>query len=702
MTSSKTIKSDRTIAVVGNPNSGKTTLFNALTGMRQKIANYPGVTVERIEGRLSFPDGTSATLLDLPGTYSLTARSLDEHIVVDVLLKRTADSSPDLVLCVVDATNLTRNLYLVSQTLDQHLPVVVALTMVDLARKQGIHLDVDELHKELGVPVIPVVATSGEGMQDLMNALQQVHSPSKKSRQWNLPEPVHQEHEELVGILQQENLSEPAAFHEAIGLLTANDLGNGASHKFSKHVLDHVRKDHEKLDFLGFDRQTVFVEARYAWIARVSNRVIHGISADAPPGKAIDRFLAHKVWGLGFFLSIMALLFYSVFTWATIPMDLIGSGFDWLGAQVTTLLPEGELRDLIVNGAIAGVAAVVTFVPQIFLLFFFLCLLEDTGYMARAAFMMDKLLHGVGLHGKSFVPLLSSFACAIPGIMATRTIESPRDRLVTILVAPLMGCSARLPVYTLLIGGFIPATVLWGFLPLPALVLLSLYVLGILAAIVVAGIFRKTFLHDMPSSFLLELPPYRMPSLKAVFINVLDRCRLFLKRAGTFILGVSIVLWFLASYPKLENATPAEQLKQSFAGKAGQLIEPLIQPLGFDWKIGIGLISSILQREVFVSTMGTVYNLQKEDSNEGSVSLREYLQRDKNETTGKPTFTMLTAICLMVYYALAMQCLSTIAVVRRETNGWKWPLFQIGYMTVLAYTVTFAVYRFGLFVGLEG
>ncbi len=692
----------RTIAAVGNPNSGKTTLFNTLTGMRQKIANYPGVTVERIEGRLSFPDGTSAVLIDLPGTYSLNPRSPDEHIVVDILLKRSTDSIPDLILCVVDATNLTRNLYLVSQVLDQRLPVVVALTMVDLARKQGLGLDIAGLEEELGVPVIPVVASTGEGLEELVVSLRNTHTPSQKSRTWSLPKPIHHEHEELVDILRGENMSEPAAFHEAIGLLAAEDMGNGATHRFSKNVLDHVRKDHEKLDFLGFDRQTVFVEARYAWITRVCSNVTKKSTSFQNPIGTLDRFLAHKVWGLVFFLAIMALLFYSVFTWATIPMDLIGNGFDWLGVQVTTFLPEGELRDLVVNGAIAGVAAVVTFVPQIFLLSLCLCLLEDTGYMARAAFMMDKLLHGVGLHGKSFVPLLSSFACAIPGIMATRTIESPRDRLVTILVAPLMGCSARLPVYTLLIAGFIPATLLWGFLPLPAVVLLSLYVLGVVAAMAVAAVFRKTFLSDIPSSFVLELPPYRMPSLRTVLINVLERCWLFLKRAGTFILGVSIILWFLASYPKLEHATPAEQLKQSFAGRAGQVIEPLIRPLGFDWKIGIGLISSILQREVFVSTMGTVYNLQKEDSNEGSVSLREHLQHDRNESTGKPTFTMLTAICLMVYYALAMQCLSTVAVVRRETNGWKWPLFQIGYMTVLAYTVTFAVYRFGLFMGLDG
>ena len=360
-------------------------------------------------------------------------------------------------------------------------------------------------------------------------------------------------------------------------------------------------------------------------------------------------------------------------------------------------MPAGDLRDLIVNGGLAGVSAVVTFLPQILFLFLFLGLLEDTGYMARAAFIMDRLMTKVGLHGKSFIPMVSSFACAIPGIMATRTIESPKDKLVTMLVAPLMSCSARLPIYTLLIAAFIPQTYLWGFLSLAGITLLSMYLLGLFMALAMAWLFKKTLLKGAPPLFIMELPPYKLPSLFSVLRQTWDRSKLFLQKAGTIILGVSIVLWFLATYPKVEGVGPSEQLKQSFVGKAGQLIEPVIRPLGFDWKIGIGIIASLLQREVFVSTMGTMYNIQNADND--TASLRDQMRNDINPETGLPVWTTLTAICVMVYYVLAMQCMSTVAVMRRETNGWKWPLFQIGYMTALAYGVTFLVYKTGLMFG---
>jgi ferrous iron transport protein B len=396
----------------------------------------------------------------------------------------------------------------------------------------------------------------------------------------------------------------------------------------------------------------------------------------------------------------MAIIFQSIFSWANLPMQWIGSAFDLARLKVMGLMPAGDLRDLIVNGALAGVAAVVTFLPQILFLFFFLGLLEDTGYMARAAFIMDRLMSKVGLHGKSFIPLLSSFACAIPGIMATRTIENPKDRLATMLVAPLMSCSARLPVYALMIAAFIPDKKVLGVFSLPGVTLFSMYMLGLIAALAMAWLFKKTLLRSAPAMFIMELPPYKMPSAKSILIQMWERAMLFLKRAGTIILGVSIVLWFLASYPKVENATPATQLQQSFAGRAGHLIEPLIRPLGFDWKIGIGLVGSLLQREVFVSTMGTIYNIQNSNDGTGSISLRQQLQQDRDPQTGVPTFTVLTALCLMIYYVLAMQCMSTVAVMRRETNGWRWPLFQIGYMTALAYSVTFVVFRAGLFFGI--
>jgi ferrous iron transport protein B len=379
-------------------------------------------------------------------------------------------------------------------------------------------------------------------------------------------------------------------------------------------------------------------------------------------------------------------------------MELIGDLFAWIGTKVVAIVPPGDLQNLIVQGALAGVGAVVTFLPQIMFLFLFLGLLEDTGYMARAAFLMDNIMRKVGLHGKSFIPLLSSFACAIPGIMATRTIESRKDRIVTMLVVPLIGCSARLPVYTLLIAAFIPAKKVLGIFSLPGLTLISMYILGLVSALGMAWLFKKTLLKGEVPVFIMELPPYKLPSLRSVLLQMWERSFQFLKSAGTIILGVSIILWFLASYPKIDHGTSAEQLEKSFAGQAGRLIEPAIKPLGFDWKIGIGLIGSILQREVFVSTMGTIYNIQDADKGEGNVSLLERLHSDVDPVTGMPTFTVLTAVCLMIYYVLAMQCMSTVAVVRRETNGWRWPLFQIAYMTALAYAVTFLVYRAGLMI----
>jgi ferrous iron transport protein B len=377
-------------------------------------------------------------------------------------------------------------------------------------------------------------------------------------------------------------------------------------------------------------------------------------------------------------------------------MDFIGNIFDWLGKEIAILLPPGDLRDLLIHGVINGTGAVVTFLPQITLLFLFLGILEESGYMARAAFIMDRVMSKVGLHGKSFIPILSSFACAIPGIMATRTIENPRDRLVTMLVAPLASCSARLPVYSLLIAAFIPGTLVFGFWNLQGIVMVSMYLLGIIMALLMALLFKKTILKGKTPDFILELPPYRIPSLKSVLIQMWERSLLFLQRAGTIILGVSIVLWFLATYPKTNHGNSSEKLAHSFAGQAGHVIEPVIRPLGFDWKIGVGILTSLLQREVFVSTVSTIYNIQGNDEN--TTFLRDQMRKDIDPSTGLPKFTVLTAICVMVYYVLAMQCMSTLAVMRRETNGWKWPMFQLGYMTALAYGVTFIVYRIGLLV----
>jgi ferrous iron transport protein B len=686
------------IAIIGNPNSGKTALFNALTGMRQKVANYPGVTVEKKEGKVLLEDGTEVILLDLPGAYSLSPHSPDEKIATDILLGRLDHTPPpDTVICVVDASNLERNLYLISQIIDCGIPIVIALNMVDVAENDGVFVDANKLASVLGVKVIPTVATRGAGVGQLKQAIAERVLPSLKSRQWELNEPMHSELQELKGLLRDhQKLSETEAFHESIQLLSSSGVMAEHRERFRPEILAHVQQDHQRLDALGIDRLSSIVEARYEWIQRVCEIAVK----KSPPRNLsttdrIDKILTHKVWGFVIFLFLMILMFQTIFTWATVPMDLIGAGFNALGNIVASIMPAGDLRDLIINGALAGVGAVVTFLPQILFLFLYIGILEDTGYMARAAFIMDRVMSKVGLHGKSFIPMLSSFACAIPGIMATRTIESKKDRLVTILVAPLVSCSARLPVYVLMIGAFIPSKSVLGVFNMAGLTLVALYLFGLIAALGSAWLFKKTLLRSETPAFIMELPPYKMPSMKSVLLQMWNRSMQFLKRAGTIILGVSIILWFLATYPKLGHGTPSEQLKHSFAGQAGRFIEPAIKPLGFDWKIGLGLVGSLLQREVFVSTMGTIYGIKDANQSEGNATLRERLQQDVDPATGRHTFTTLTAICLMIYYVLAMQCMSTVAIVRRETNGWKWPAFQFAYMTGLAYVVTFAVYHIG-------
>jgi ferrous iron transport protein B len=694
-----------TAVLVGNPNSGKTTVFNALTGLRQKVGNYPGVTVEKKEGVLTGENGSEAILIDLPGTYSLSPASPDERITVNTLLGRDGISArPDVAVCVVDASNLERNLYLVSQVIDQDLPVVVALTMVDVAEKDGITVHRLALERELGVPVVPVLANRGKGIDDLRHAIVSAHTPSARSRQWRLPEPVAQECDELAGMLATvHNLSPSLAFHEALSLLSSNDVLDHQADRFDASVIDHVRQDRQRLDVLGFDRQSVIVESRYEWIKQVcGNTTVHARRSGRSVSDRIDRVLTHRVWGFVIFFGVMGLMFQAVFTWAAAPMEWIGNGFAWIANRTATLLPPGEIQEMIVHGGLPGVAAVVMFLPQILLLFLFLGFLEDTGYMARAAFIMDKVMSKVGLHGTSFIPLLSSFACAIPGIMATRTIGNTKDRIATMMVAPLMSCSARLPVYTLLIAAFIPATRVSGLVSLGALTMLSMYLLGLVAALAMAWVFKRTLLRGPAPAFLLELPPYKLPTPRSILLLMRERSTAFLRRAGTIILSASIILWYLASNPRVEHATPAEQLRLSYAGRAGQAIEPLVAPLGFDWKIGIGLVSSLLQREVFVSTMGTIYDIQDARSTEGSRTLQQEIRADRSPVTGQPTFTVLTALCIMVYYVLSMQCLSTVVVVYRETNGWRWPLVQIAYMTALAYAVTFLVYRAGLIIGVGG
>ena len=731
------------IVLTGNPNSGKTTLFNALTGLRAKVGNYAGVTVERKEGRLlNAPAGLNARVLDLPGTYSLSPQSLDEQISRDVLLNRLPElPAPSVIVVVVDASNLQRNLYYATQVIELGHPTLIALNMIDVAEENGHHIDTVKLAEELGVPVLPLVASTGQGLPELRQAIHAslLTPPRVKPGQFSqLPAPLKAEAGGIAALLARtfrERRAQAAA--EALLILSNEKALASSLQHYPPPVQEAVAAARARLDAAGVDWRGGTIEGRYLGIAAIQRAVTTEL---APPGETfsdrLDRILTHKVWGTLIFLAIMTLMFQSIFTFARIPMDALQNGVDWLGGVVGRFIPPGDFNSLLVDGVIAGVGAVVVFLPQILLLFLFIGFLEDTGYMARAAFLMDRLMSKVGLHGKSFIPMLSSFACAIPGIMATRTIESPKDRLVTILVAPLMSCSARLPVYTLLIAACIPNIAVLGFLKLPGLTMLSMYLLGIVVALLMAWLFKKTLLKGETPMLIMELPPYKRPLMRVVTRHMWDRSKLFLRRAGTVILGINILLWFLATYPHstatqalagearahlksqlpstaspeqspalaaraatLDNGAAGARLRQSFAGHLGRLIEPVIAPLGFDWKIGIGIITSFAAREVFVSTMSTVYNVGKADASaSGMTSLAQTLQMQRRPD-GTPVYTPLTAVTLMVFYVFALQCVSTVAIVRRETNSWKWPFFQWLYMGALAWGLAFITHLGGGWLG---
>lgn len=683
---------NRYAALAGNPNCGKTTLFNALTGLRQRVGNYPGVTVERREGNA----GSGLQLVDLPGTYSLNARSPDEEITRDVLIG-AYPPVPDLVVVVVDASNLTRNLYLALQILDLGRPVVLCLNMMDVAQSLGAEIDAAALQKELGVPVIPTVASRGRGLQELRSAI--AEAAGAPAPRWRMPDALKPEVEAVATRLAEDGLV-PAGTERFVALLLlttpgeqpAGHLAEAAKHPAVAALLDASRR---RLAEAGLDAATAVIEARYRYIGDLIERTVHQGPPPVTPGDRFDRIATHRIWGFVLFFLVMGLMFQAIFSWAAMPMGLIELALDRLGSLASSVLPEGDFRSLVVDGVIAGVGGVIIFIPQIVLLFLFIGLLEDSGYMARAAFVMDRLMSKVGLHGKSFIPLLSSFACAIPGIMAARTIESPRDRMVTILVAPLMSCSARLPVYTLLIAGFIPPVLLGGFLSLPALVMVSLYLLGLVAALLMAALLKRTLFKGEPPLFLMELPPYRLPSARTVLLQVWERSAHFVRRAGTIILAINILLWAAMSYPGSSRQSAPERLRGSIAGRLGHVIEPVVRPFGMDWKVGIGILGSFAAREVFVSTMAIVYNVEEEDEERQSISLREQMRQERIPETGAPRFTAISAAALMVFYVLAMQCVSTLAVVRRETGSWKWPLFQWAYMFVLAWGGATLVYQIG-------
>jgi ferrous iron transport protein B len=685
-------------ALVGNPNCGKSTLFNALTGLKQKVGNYPGVTVEKRIGTAYSQHGQPITVIDLPGTYSLAARSPDEAVTRDVLLGRRNDTAqPDRILCIVDATNLERNLYLVHQILDLGRPVILVLNMMDLAAQAGLEIRIGRLEKELGIPVIACEAINQRGLIELKLAMSRADLPLARHA-WDVPAAIAPAVSELAASLVESDRKAPLiARAEALLLLTDQDsVRVTGSTPLSARTTEILRGWQARWSGEGTDWAGALVSSRYDAIGLLSAEVIRANGSVGPSiSDKIDAIATHALWGWLVLGAVMTLLFLSIFTFAEVPMNWIDAHIAALADLIKNKMPPGDLRDLITDGAIAGVGGVLVFLPQILILFFFIGLLESTGYMARAAFIMDRLMSRVGLNGKSFIPMLSSYACAIPGIMATRTIEDPKDRLVTILVAPLMSCSARLPVYLLMIAALVPD----GRVPVLTKVgiMITMYALGTFGAFFFAWLFKRTLLKGAPPLMIMELPPYRLPGIKDVALHMFERGWIFVRRAGTVILGISIILWFLAAYPKApEGATPTQQLAQSFAGRAGHTLEPMIKPIGFDWQIGIGLISSFAAREVFVSTMGVVFNAEATGDN--TVPLRTALVSAK-WPDGRALFTPLVCITLMIFYVFAMQCMSTIAVVKRETNGWKWPIFQTFYMTGTAWILSFIVYQGGRALG---
>jgi ferrous iron transport protein B len=715
------------VAVIGNPNTGKSTLFNAIAGMHQHVGNYPGVTVEKRVGAFSHR-GCRFQLVDLPGTYSIAPRSADEAVAVEVLLGRGEHAPPpQVVLAIVNAANLQRNLYLTSQLLETGLPVVVALNMTDVADGLGITIDVAALSRRLGVPVIPTQANRKRGIEELKDAITDVGSNSDYGAEFQtvrFPEPFEIEADKLTKEVESKTseISSPMIARrmllDAGGWFANKIAAAGANGQYAQSVAD-ARK---RLEDAGFPPATIEIDARRQWISDVLEDVVHGSPSNSTSwSDHVDRVLTHRVFGTLFFIVAMAVVFQSIYTWAGPVMDLVDGGVSAVGSWLGSTMSDGPLRSLLVDGVVAGVGAVLVFVPQIAILFFFIAILEDCGYLPRAAFLMDGLMARVGLNGKSFIPLLSSFACAVPGIMATRVIEDRRDRLATILVAPLMSCSARLPVYVLLIGAFIPKTnYLGGLIGLQGLVLFGMHFVGAAVAVPVVWIFKRYVSGGTAAPFVLELPTYKRPSTRTVFFRVWNQTAHFLKDAGTLIFATAVVVWALLYFPRpaeietryaakaaeleagwqgateelneelaaLEQERDGEYVRQSIMGTMGRWIEPAVRPLGWDWKIGMAALSSFPAREVIVATLGTIYSLGGEVDEE-SRSLRDAIQ---GEPWAKEK-SIPVALSIMVFFALCAQCVATLAVIKRETNSWKWPVFSFVYMTGLAYVGALVVYQ---------
>ena len=720
------------VLVAGNANSGKTTVFNALTGARAHIGNYPGVTVTRASRQVTLPDGAPVEIVDLPGTYSFTASSPDEQVAVDAVLGRH-DGPPDAVVVVVDAGVIERALYLVLQIAETGIPVIVALNMMDEAEAAGADFDTERLAGWLGARVVPTVASKGLGFDALRDAIgDAVTLAPRPDEAWTgLPPEAERDVSTVTRALADADFGSTPAVRRAWALwsLLSLDTDDGAASGLPAPALQKVHA--LRRDAAAAERRLdeEIIAARYRWTEAVARDVRTVRHEDTRTWtRKIDDVLTHRVYGMAVFAVVMAVVFEALFTWSEPFMGAIETATAWLQGGVRAVLPEGNLADLLADGVVAGVGNVVVFVPQIAMLSFFIALLEASGYLARVAYVIDRLMGRVGLHGKAFVPMLSGFACAIPAVMATRTIEGRRDRLITMLTLPMISCSARLPVYAIVTAvAFAGAPRVFGILSAGAVVLFSMYALSVCATLAAAAVLRRTVLKGPRLPLLLELPPYRVPVWSNIFLVAWRRTRKFLEDAGAIILTMTVILWALLSYPhsseidaryddarqaalaattdaaaqeerlaELAGQQAGEQLRYSLGGRLGQAIEPTIEPLGFDWRIGVGIIGAFAAREVFVSTLGIVFGIEEAD--EESVSLRESLQ-NATHADGSRLMTPLAGVSLMVFFVLACQCMSTIVVVRRESGGWYWPTFMFGYMSVLAYVASLAVYQVGSALG---
>lgn len=697
------------VALVGNPNTGKSTLFNALTGLRQRAANYPGVTVERVEGEYRCAEAGAVVVTDLPGCYSLTTHSPDEAVAHDVLFGRIADAAPDVVVIVVDATQLERNLFLASQVLELGLPTVVALNRMDALESEGAQIDVPELIHELGATVIPVVATRGRGIAQLRHAIAVAPTLPRPERQFALPTATSSALAGVEACLRRAGHDRGRAALDALRLL--GETADARELTQVPQLAAELTRARTALLARGREPAVVEAELRYGWIGGIVRQVLQRpLVRGRRASDRVDAVLLHRVWGPLVFVVVMGLVFQAIFSWCRPLSDGIAAGIALAQGMVAGALPAGDLRSLLGDGLLGGVGSVLAFVPQIAVLFLFIGILEDSGYMARAAFVMDRFLRPVGLHGKSFIPLVSGYACAVPAIMSARTIQDRRDRLATIMVVPLMSCSARLPVYTLLIGAFVPPIAVGGMLGLQGLTLLALYALGTAAALGVAFAFRRTLLRGPMRPMIIELPAYGIPDPRTLLTTVWHRVWLFIARAGTVIVAVSVVLWALATYPRTHVAagtTPSaaqeQTLSHSALGRLGHAIEPAVRPLGYDWKVGVAMLSSFTAREVFVSTMATIHGVGSSDDGR---TLGARLRDARDAATGRPSYTPLIAVGLLVFYLFAPMCASTLTMTVRETGGGRrglgWAALQAGYMLLLAYGAALLVYRGGMALGLGG